>query len=63
MKAILEFENVPEFCNDCPLGYNDYSDIVDTRLRCVRIQKDVSAYLYSDRHPDCPLKIIEEKEE
>jgi len=55
MKAILEME-LPENCFKCMLrhyiGYHC----------CVALNKRDVDYLSEKRHPDCPLKIIEDKE-
>ena len=67
MKAILEIE-VPDNCGECKLRDYDH-DYWDEQTGadyapsyCLAIDKMVvSDYLNANtRHPDCPLKIIEE---
>jgi len=57
MKAILEME-LPEGCEECCLCY--FSFYEDTN-KCAPTSCKVEDY-EKQRHPDCPLKIIDDKE-
>jgi len=55
MKAILEME-LPKNCEDCKASqYITYCG-----LRCNFVEKCVEDYR-AERHPDCPLKIVDDK--
>ena len=51
MKAILEME-VPESCQECYMFLED-------DITC-KADEGLSFFRAGHRHPDCPLKIIEE---
>jgi hypothetical protein len=55
MKAILEME-VPENCYVCPLFIDEYD------VQCFFCGALIGA-CRDKRHPDCPLKIVEENKE
>jgi len=59
MKAIFEME-LPESCDDCNLrGYEDaYCWCVGNNMT---LEYGINK-LKSHRHPDCPLKIIDDRE-
>jgi hypothetical protein len=63
MKAILEME-MPETCKDCQLT-RTYAVPHKTFLECKYNNKSFIAVTdYTDsRHPDCPLKIVEDNKE
>ena len=61
-KAIVEIE-MPESCDDCPLMKRSIQDL----FRCFKVPEgrkhgfDVGYYTVNNqRHPDCPLKAVEE---
>ena len=58
MKAILEI-NIPRICSDCPL----ITKVGDCYAwRCIITGNSIEDYPNdnSERHPDCPLKIVPE---
>ena len=56
MKAILELE-APKSCRDCKLYHNCRYGYL-----CVALGRDVfNCACDKVRHPDCPLKIVEEE--
>jgi len=57
-KAILELE-MPESCWDCPLVQG--RELSPTTW-CGYSGKDCPAPAYQGRRPDCPLKLVEDKE-
>ena len=57
MKAILEFD-VPESCVKCRIAYLTYDIFNYYQIACNFVEC-ASIYIET-RHPDCPLKIVED---
>jgi hypothetical protein len=58
-KAVLELPEMPESCWDCPLVQG--RELSPTTW-CGYSGKDCPAPAYQGRRPDCPLKLVEDKE-
>jgi hypothetical protein len=59
IKAILEME-VPESCDICPFYKFLYGDM---NKKCLALDKYHLTVQDKNRHPDCPLKIVEDNKE
>jgi hypothetical protein len=54
MKAILELNEMPDNCEDCPISY-EYYGMSGTHYICSATQATVTR-CKDRRHSDCPLK-------
>ena len=61
-KAILVIDNMPNTCEECELKYLDTGDDAYFGPNVFRCVIDGSEICKDDRHYDCPLKPIPEKE-
>lgn len=61
MSAILELKETPESCygrtKKCPLSADYWNQGI---IRCQFVNDDIVEEYQLSRHPDCPLKIVEE---
>lgn len=61
-KAVLELPFVPESCRQCTLSTEKIYDGENVWV-CAAFDIRVRVNMFADqRHPDCPLKIVEESE-